>query len=218
MMHDPFTDVFHFLTGSAQDFNPFGGVRYLLVGFYLAVLAVSAYVAAANWRRDAQQRSLQHVSIWLMRVIAAGMWYQGTIWKLPLPVSDGFSYWTGALAKFTAFAPHAALVNAVFIPGIAVIQPLVYLTEIAFTVALTLGLFTRAASLIAVLFTAHLWIGLYNDPTEWPWTYIAIIYGHGMFAACAAGRSLGLDHLWRIAPPRLLQSRPALMRLFTLAG
>ena len=38
-------------------------------------------------------------------------------------------------------------------------------------------------------------IGLYNDPTEWPWTYVGIICAHGMFAVAQAGRSLGIDNL-----------------------
>ena len=48
-----------------------------------------------------------------------------------------------------------------------------------------------------MLFTAHLCTGLHNDPTEWAWTYGAIIAAHGMFAATEAGRSLGLDNLLR---------------------
>jgi uncharacterized membrane protein YphA (DoxX/SURF4 family) len=152
-----------------------------------------------------------------MRLTMAGMWYQGTIWKLPLPVSDAFMYWTGALAKYTSFAPHAWLVKTLFLPYIFLLQPAVYLTEIFFTITLSLGLVTRFASLVAVLFTVHLWIGLYNDPTEWPWTYIAIIVAHGMFMASEAGRSLGLDNLLRQNPPPFIARHWAVQRGFYLA-
>ena len=135
-----------------------------------------------------------------MRLVAAGMWYQGTLWKLPLPVSDAFMFWTGALAKYSSFSAHAALVNAIFLPAIALLQPAVYVLEIAFTLSFSLGIFVRFFGVVAVLFTAHLWIGLYNDPTEWPWTYIAIMVAHGMFAADRAGRSLGVD-AWLVRSP-----------------
>jgi len=217
MMHDPFTDIFYFLTGSASDYGPFGNSRYISVVFYLTVIAGSFYVAYRAWASDPAQRSVKHVAIWLMRLCIAGMWYQGTIWKLPLPVSDGFKYWDGALAKFSAFAPHAALAAHVFVPYIAIVQPLVYLTEIFFTVSLSLGLFVRLSGMIAVLFTAHLWIGLYNDPTEWPWTYIGIIFTHGMFVASEAGRSLGLDFLLRCSPPILALKQSRLAKAFWLA-
>lgn len=218
MRHDPFTDVFAFLTAQAGDYGPFGGLRYLIAGVYLAVLVAAFAIAARAWAADPAQRSAKHVSIFLMRLMAAGMWYQGTIWKLPLPVSDGFSYWDGALAKFSAFPAHAWIAAHVFVPGIAVVQPLVYLTEIFFTVSLSLGLFVRLGGLIAVVFTAHLWIGLYNDPTEWPWTYAAIIFAHGMFVASEAGRSLGLDFLLRRNPPALLRGDSWLALLFRLAS
>lgn len=216
-MHNPFSDVVKFLTGSAQDYNPFGDVRYVSVAFYLLVIAGSITVAWYNWRADPAQRSAKHVSIWLMRLVAAGMWYQGTIWKLPLPVSDAFKYWTGALEKYTSFAPHAWLVHHLLLPNIALLQPAVYALEIAFTLSLSLGIFVRFFGLAAVLFTAHLWIGLYNDPTEWAWTYIAIMVSHGMFVASEAGRSLGLDHLLRRYPPPFALRSGALRPAFDLA-
>lgn len=215
-MHNPLTDVFHFLIGSAGDYGPFGNARYISVVFYLAVITASFYVAYRAWASDPAQRSAKHVAIWLMRLCIAGMWYQGTIWKLPLPVSDGFKYWDGALAKFSAFAPHAALAAHIFVPYIAIVQPLVYLTEIFFTVSLSLGLFVRFSGIIAVLFTGHLWIGLYNDPTEWPWTYIGIIFTHGMFVVSEAGRSLGLDFLLRRSPPLLALNQSRLAQIFWL--
>ena len=196
-MRDPITDTFRFLTGSAGDYGAFGNARYIGVVFYLAVIIGSFYVAYRVWQADPSQRTPKHVAIWLMRLCVAGMWYQGTLWKLPLPVSSAFTFWDGALAKYSAFAPHAALAAHVFVPLIAVVQPLVYLTEIFFTITLSLGLFVRFSAAIAVLFTINLWIGLYNDPTEWPWTYIAIIVAHGMFITSEAGRSLGLDAMIR---------------------
>jgi hypothetical protein len=58
-----------------------------------------------------------------------------------------------------------------------------------------LGFMVRLSGTLAALFTLNLLIGLYNDPSEWPWTYIGIIWTHGMFAATQAGRCLGIDNL-----------------------
>jgi uncharacterized membrane protein YphA (DoxX/SURF4 family) len=217
MLHNPFTDTFQFLIGQSGDYGPFGNVRYISVVFYLSVIAGSFYVAFRNWQTDPSQRTTKHVAVWLMRLCIAGLWYQGTLWKLPLPVSDAFTFWDGAMAKFTPFAFHAAIVKAVFVHYIYIFQPIVYMTEIFFTVALSLGFLTRFASLLVCLFTAHLWIGLYNDPTEWPWTYIGIIFTHAMFIVDAAGRSLGLDNLLRRKTPAFISNNPQLARAFALA-
>jgi uncharacterized membrane protein YphA (DoxX/SURF4 family) len=82
-----------------------------------------------------------------------------------------------------------------FLDHIAVVQPLVFLLETALAISLMLGIAVRLAGILGVLFTLNLLIGLYNDPTEWPWTYVGIICAHGMFAVTQAGRSFGLDNL-----------------------
>ena len=73
-----------------------------------------------------------------MRFSLAGMWYLGTLWKLPLPVSDGFKYWLEQTVKFSSFQVHADLMQ-VFLNHIALVQPLVYLLEIGFTHGLMLA-------------------------------------------------------------------------------
>ena len=217
MPANPFSDTFRFLVGSSHDYNPFGDSRYVSVAFYLALIAASFYVAWRNWSLDPTQRQAKHLFNWIMRLVAGGIWYQGTLWKLPLPVSDAFKFWTGALAKYTSFPPHAALVKLLFLPHLNIVQPLVYLTEVSFAVSLSLGVLTRLTSLVIVLFTAHLWIGLYNDPTEWPWTYVAIMIAHGMFITGLAGRSLGVDNILRRSPPAFLTHDRTLRRVFELA-
>lgn len=197
MTSDPLTDLFHFLIGNTGDYNRFGAVKYISVVFYLCLVAAGLFVAFLNWSRYPGQRTSHHFWVAAMRMTAAGMWIQGTIWKLPLPVAAGFRYWLDQEAKYSSIPYLAFLIRDVFIPHIAVLQPVVYLLEILFAVSLTLGIAVRLAGIVAVLFTIQLWLGLYNDPTEWPWTYMAIIFAHGMFAAACAGRSLGLDHLLR---------------------
>jgi hypothetical protein len=44
-----------------------------------------------------------------------------------------------------------------------------------------------------MLFVTHLWLGLYRQAEEWPWTYVFLIFVQGFFVATDAGKSLGLD-------------------------
>jgi hypothetical protein len=44
-----------------------------------------------------------------------------------------------------------------------------------------------------MLFVTHLWLGLYRQAEEWPWTYVFLIFVQAFFVATDAGKSLGLD-------------------------
>jgi hypothetical protein len=194
-MHDnPIHTFFQILAGNLPDQLNLGGYRWLEVALYWLLLIGSLAVAYTNWRMDTTQRTGTHVSIYAMRVLAAGMWYLGTLWKLPLPVSAGFKYWLENTVKYSSFQVHASIMQ-VFLDHIAMVQPLVFLLETALAIALMFGVAVRLAGVVGVLFILNLLIGLYNDPTEWPWTYVGIICAHGMFAVTQAGRSLGVDNL-----------------------
>ena len=130
-----------------------------------------------------------------MRPVSAGMWYLGTLWKLPLPISAGFKYWLENTVQYSRFQTHASIMQ-MFLDHVALAQPLVFLLETAlYAISLMLGIAVRRAGIVGVLFILNLLIGLYNDPTEWPWTYVGIICAQGMFAAAQAGRSFGIDNL-----------------------
>jgi uncharacterized membrane protein YphA (DoxX/SURF4 family) len=191
---NPIHTFLQFMTGQIPDQVSLGGLRWFTVALYWLLLIGSIAVMVYNWQRDPEQRTAHHLSVYAMRVVTAGMWYLGTLWKLPLPVSGGFKYWMEQSVKFSSFHLHAEIMQ-VFLDHIGIVQPLVYLLEIFFTASLMLGFMVRLSGILAALFTFNLLIGLYNDPTEWPWTYVGIIIAHGMFAATQAGRSFGLDNL-----------------------
>jgi uncharacterized membrane protein YphA (DoxX/SURF4 family) len=192
MRDNPIHTFIQVLTGNLPDQLSSGEFRWFMVALYWVLLIGSLATAYTNWRMDAAQRTGTHVSIYAMRLVSAGMWYLGSLWKLP--VSDGFKFWLDNTVKYSSFDAHAAIMQ-VFLDHIALVQPLVFLLETALAVSLMLGFMVRLAGVVGVLFILNLLIGLYNDPTEWPWTYVGIICTHGMFAVAQAGRSFGIDNL-----------------------
>jgi hypothetical protein len=196
MRDNPIHSFYQVMTGQIHDQLALGSYRWLTVILCWVLFFGGLLIAWYNWSKDPEQRSLHHLSVFLMRFVSAGMWYLGTLWKLPWPVSHGFKDWLSNCVTYSSFQWHADLMR-VFLDHIAIVQPLVYLLEIFFTVSLAFGFAVRLSGTLAALFTFNLLIGLYNDPTEWVWTYVGIICAHAMFAASGAGRSLGLDHLLR---------------------
>jgi uncharacterized membrane protein YphA (DoxX/SURF4 family) len=123
------------------------------------------------------------------------MWFQGMLWKLPLPISGGLKYWTEQMGDRAAFAFHRELVTEVYLPYLYIFNPIIFLAELTFAVSLILGLGVRLVGALAIVFVLHLWLGIYQPgtPAEWPWSYIFLAIVMFLFALHAAGRSLGLD-------------------------
>jgi len=191
----PLTDFWDFLIGNTEDHNALGSWKYLLVALFLALIVASVAIAVQNWREDPAQRSATHLGTWFVRVLVGGMWFQGMLWKLPLPVSAGLKYWTEQMGNRAAFAFHRELVTQVYLPYLHLFNPIIFLAELTFAVSLMLGFGVRLVSTLGIVFVLHLWLGIYRsgDPAEWPWSYIFLAIVMFMFALHAAGRSLGLD-------------------------
>jgi len=198
MRTNPFYDSWLFLIGQTPDHDALGSARYLLVALYAAALIGGVAVAARAWSRDPAQRNGRALVIWLFRMLIGTMWLQGSLWKLPLPVAGGFQYWTGQLVEHSWLPAHAALVRDVLLPNIAILDPVVWLTETLLGLSLMLGFGVRLAGLVGIAFTLNLWVGLYHRADEWPWNYIFLIFVHAFFVLDRAGECLGLD----VAPVR----------------
>ena len=149
MRDNPIHTFFQVLSGNIPDQLNLGGYRWFEVVFYWVLLIGSLAIAYTNWRMDATQRTGTHLSIYAMRLVSAGMWYLGTLWKLPLPVSAGFSSWLGNTVKYSSFQIHASIMQ-VFLDHIALVQPLVFLLETAICVSLMLGIAVRLAGIVGV--------------------------------------------------------------------
>jgi hypothetical protein len=69
-----------------------------------------------------------------------------------------------------------------------------------------LGLYTRLLALFGALQILNLWLGLYNAPGEWPWTYFFLLVLQLMFALHRYGRSLGIDAILAARPLARLET------------
>ena len=220
-MSNPFSDLLAFLTANTGDFNSLGLWKYLLLLVFYLLMAASVALLIVNWREDPAERTGANLWLWATRVAIGGMWFQGTLWKLPFGHNNGLYYWTEQMAGRAAFAVHRDFVANVILPHFDLVNPLVYLAELGFATALILGLFVRLAGVAAALFTANLWLGIYNqrpgDPADWPWSYMFLIFLCGTYAVLPTGRALGADAWLRrnVAAVRVGRGWGALVRLLT---
>jgi len=209
MPDNPLTDAFLFFTGATNDYLTLGPWRFLLVALYWALLLGSIYLAIRNWREDPAQRTGTHLGTAIVRIMIGTMWFEGMLWKLPLPLSGGLEYWTQQEATRAAFEFHREIVTGFLLPNLRLFGPLVLLTELMFSVSLILGFAVRFVGVIGIFFVLQLWLGIYRagDPAEWPWSYLFLAILMFLFSLYAAGRSLGLDAWLRRSVPAVREGQ-----------
>jgi hypothetical protein len=219
-MPSPFSDFWDFLIGNTDDHNALGSWKYLFVVLFFALVFTSVVVAWRNWQEDLSQRTGRNLAIWFVRVLVGGMWFQGMLWKLPLPVSGGLKYWLEQMGNRAAFAFHRDLVTEFYLPYLHILNPIVFLAELTFAVSLILGFGVRLISSLAIIFVLHLWLGIYQpgSPAEWPWSYVFLAIVMLMFAIDAAGRSLGLDAWLRRNVPAVRDGAGFVGKLLKIAS
>jgi uncharacterized membrane protein YphA (DoxX/SURF4 family) len=183
--------------------NPIGNALAFLVAtdklwftvIFWLLLAGSAAVAARAWRADPAQRSLHHIGYGLMRVIVGIMWWQQSLWKIPPHWDWGLIHWMEVMVEHASTQLQSTLVRDFVLPNINVFGPLVYAIEVFIAVSLILGVVTRIGAALGALMAINLWLGLYNAPGEWPWTYMFLVVLQLIFLINPPGRSLGIDAL-----------------------
>ena len=87
---------------------------------------------------------------------------------------------------------QSTLVRDLVLPNIAVFGPLVYAIEVAIAVSLILGVLTRLGAALGALMAINLWLGLYNAPGEWPWTYMFLVVMQLIFVSTRLGAASAL--------------------------
>jgi hypothetical protein len=218
MPTNPFTDVWHFLTATTSDYLHQGNWRYLILALFWALLIASILVAVRNWREDPTQRTGRHLGIWLVRVLIGCMWFQGMLWKLPLPVSDGLQYWTEQESTSAAFEFHRTFLKDTVLPHMMFFGPIVFLAELVFAGSMILGLAVRLVGVLAAIYALQLWLGLYGNSSEWLWTYMFLVLLMFLFAVEGAGRSLGFDGWLRREVPAVRDGKGLIGWFFNIAG
>jgi len=196
MRTTPINDIWLFLVGGTDSQLGVGAWRYLLVALYWGLVIASFVLAYRNWQADPAQRTLAHVGTWLSRIVIGSMWFEGSLWKLPIP-SGGFQYWLQQEVEHAAFDFQKMLVTHVLLPNFTAVNTVAFLSEMGMACAFILGFGVRAFGLLGMVFAAQLYFGLYRHPNEWPWQFIFIVVICWLFYVHAAGRSLGLDALIR---------------------
>jgi uncharacterized membrane protein YphA (DoxX/SURF4 family) len=183
--------------------NPIGNALAFLVAsdklwftviFWLLLLG-SAVAAALAWRAAPAQRSLHHIGYGLMRVIVGIMWWQQSLWKIPPHWDWGLIHWMEVMVEHASTQLQSTLVHDFVLPNINVFGPLVYAIEVFIAVSLILGVVTRIGAALGAVMAINLWLGLYNAPGEWPWTYMFLVVLQLIFLINPPGRSLGIDAL-----------------------
>lgn len=220
MPKNPISDVWQFLTASTSDYLDLGGWRFLILSLFWVLMIASVVVALRNWQEDPAQRTGRNIGICIVRVLIGCMWFEGMLWKLPLPLSDGLQYWTEQEATRAAFEFHRVFVKEFLLPHLSVLGPFVFLAELTFATSMILGLAVRAVSVLAILFVLQLWLGIYRpgDPAEWPWSYMFLAMLMFLFALDGAGRRFGFDAWLRRHVPAVRDGKGAFGRFLHAAG
>ncbi|WP_244551182.1 DoxX family protein [Bradyrhizobium sp. Rc2d] len=200
------------------DYLSLGNWRYLILALFWALLFASIAVALRNWQEDSEQRTGRHLGIWLVRVLVGCMWFQGMLWKLPLPLSGGLQYWTEQESTNAAFEFHRSFMKDVVLPNMTIFGPIVFVAELAFAGSMMLGLAVRLLGVLAIAYVLQLWLGLYGNSSEWPWTYMFLAMLMFLFTLDGAGRSLGLDAWLRRQIPAVRDGKGLIGRFFHMAG
>jgi hypothetical protein len=219
MPKNPITDIWQFLIGTTDDYLKLGALRFVILALFWALLIAGIGFAIRNWREDLTQRTGRHFGMWFVRVLVGCMWFEGMLWKLPLPVSDGLQYWTEQEATRAAFEIHRTLVKDFLLPNLHLFGPLVFLAELTFAASMILGAAVRLVGVLAIVFVLQLWLGIYlpGEPAEWPWSYIFLAMLMFLFSLHAAGRSLGLDAWLRRHVPAIRNAEGTAGRLMNIA-
>jgi len=188
MRPNPLTDALAFLVETDK--------FWFTVIFWLLLLG-SVAAALQAWRTDSAQRSARHICIGVLRFIVGCMWWQQSLWKIPPHYDWGLIHWMQEMVEHASTELQSVLVRDLVLPNISVFGPLVYAIEAAIATSLILGLFTRLGAALGALMAINLWLGLYNAPSEWTWTYMFLVVIQLLFFIDPPGRSLGVDVILR---------------------
>jgi uncharacterized membrane protein YphA (DoxX/SURF4 family) len=118
----------------------------------------------------------------------------------------------GKEIEHPAFNIVASFLREVVLPNLTLFGTLTFVVELALGIALVAGVLTRLAAAIGFLWQVNIAVQAFNVPEEWYWIWPLLTLPQFTFAACGAGRVLGVD-AWlrqRLAGARIGWARLAL--------
>jgi uncharacterized membrane protein YphA (DoxX/SURF4 family) len=111
-----------------------------------------------------------------------------------------------------AFVFVATFLREVVLPNLTLFGTLTFVVELTLGIALVAGVLTRLVAAVGFLWQMNIAVQAFNVPGEWYWIWPLLTLPQFTFAACGAGRVLGVD-AWlrqRLAPARIGWARLAL--------
>jgi thiosulfate dehydrogenase [quinone] large subunit len=142
------------------------------------------------------------------------LWITQLSWKGP-PGFETLKGFTAGAVRAPVLAPYSFIVEHLILPNFTPFGYMVLLLEAGLGAFLVLGLATRFWALVGVVQTIAISLSILNLPHEWSWAYYMMGMGHLAIFATAAGRSFGLDGLYRST---WLASRGRLARWLVIAS
>jgi len=137
----------------------------------------------------------------LARISLGLLWLASLRWKLPPDFepadgTTGLRTWLELEVEHAAIGPYGDLIESLVLPNFTLFAWLIFLVELGVGLALVLGVGTRIASLVGMLLSINLLVGLLDVPGEWPWSYLMMIMWHGTLLVSNS------DSLWSLTSRR----------------
>ncbi len=134
----------------------------------------------------------------LFRIAFGVMYLDMALQKAPWITTEGHAFgwlysWIQQEIAHPAFGWYAGSLKAVVLPNFGFFGMLTLVTELALGIGLLFGLLTRLAGFGGLLWQVNIALGAYSVPGEWYWIWPLLTLPQFCFAACGAGRVLGLD-------------------------
>ncbi len=149
----------------------------------------------------AQSSRLNGIALAVLRVGIAVLWIQNASWKVPpdfgREAGKGLFFWVSQAIEYPVLPFYSGFLESVILPNLAVFGYLTLLTEAALGAFLLIGLATRFWALVGIAQTLAITLSVLNAPNEWHWSYYLMLLAHIVLLGTAAGRSYGLDGIFR---------------------
>jgi thiosulfate dehydrogenase [quinone] large subunit len=131
-----------------------------------------------------------------VRLILGLVWLQRVGQRVP-PHFRGLMK-SAASAADTPSDPRSWLLSHLLAPNREFIGWVLLVIEVALAVMLLLGVLTRLGGLLGIADSLLAGLFVAGTPGLWPWSYFVLSAAHVAVVAGAAGRTFGLDGLFRL--------------------